>query len=258
VPRIVKEALVLLVRKRLGMQNKPEPLVGTLGRKATSSEEDLEMCFRRYIEFLVLRSGRVLVVKYYTSGLLAEAEVVFGPSHATKAKIGDVLELRILTPSFYSRLIQDRDILGGMIAELNEQKTIWINKPELLPELFASQRVVSKALGYADFAFTRLTEYLRHGAPNDLQPLPDQASSHPNSTLITHTRDEDLSMPSMEIYTMLYAEADIKRRYKWAVLRQLVAYRYLMGRVDLLDRVALFVRLGIAMACTSSFRQVAT
>ncbi|KAI7779881.1 uncharacterized protein LA080_000204 [Diaporthe eres] len=150
-PRIFWQAAVLLYRRKLDMWNKPEPLVGTLGRRATSVEESLELCFSKYIESLVWRSERPLAVKYYTSGLLSSTERIFTSLNCNDSESGDdsenhdILELRVLTPAFYSRFFDYGNNLDGVHTELRIHRTIWVDKPELLPCVFGEMSITTRA-----------------------------------------------------------------------------------------------------------------
>ncbi|KAJ6440213.1 L-aminoadipate-semialdehyde dehydrogenase [Purpureocillium lavendulum] len=126
VPRIVKEATTLLFRQKLHLRDKPEPLVATLGRHPTPIEESLEMCFRSYLSFLVDRSAKPVEVKYFASGLLTATEKTFTPLRSKGLDSDHVLEIRVLSPSFYSRFIRYPRSLDAMLAELQERQTISI------------------------------------------------------------------------------------------------------------------------------------
>lgn len=241
-PRIVKEAIVLLYRRKLRVFDRPEPLIGTLGRHATSVEQRLELCFRKYLEFLVSQSKKPISLKFYTSGLLPVIEATWTSSFGTESQIEDILELRILTPAFYSRFIQYVDSLDAITAELNQHKTIWAKKPELLAGVFVKINIETRSLSFLDYVFAGLVKYLRQRLPK----IPP--------TVVMKVKGVDMS--SMDAYMMLYEDGKLKKQYQWAVAQQLVADCYLMGRVDFLEQVTTVVRIGIAWACASSLTQI--
>ncbi|PVH84877.1 hypothetical protein DL98DRAFT_546643 [Cadophora sp. DSE1049] len=222
VPKIVMEAVVLLYRRNLHMKHKPEPLIGTLGRHATSVEKTLEGCFRQYLEFLVHNSRTPVSLNYFTSGFLSEAEVIFTSQHDVDSQGYEQLELRVLTPAFYSRLIQYRDSLDGIISELKEHRTVWMNKPELLPVIFCPSlftRLKPRSMSFSDFLFSALVKKLRRPPEASL----DSESVHMPRSILLPDNIESADVSSLEEYMM------------WATFRQLIADRLFMSRVDWLE-----------------------
>ncbi|KAH7360352.1 hypothetical protein BKA65DRAFT_421350 [Rhexocercosporidium sp. MPI-PUGE-AT-0058] len=250
VPRIVKEAIRLLYRRKLQMQEKPEPLIGTLGRHATSTEQDFERCFRRYLEVLIHRSKRPLFVKYSASGFMSSAEEISTPSGVTNPSADNILELRILTPKFYSRLIQYDDSLDGIISELIDHKTIWVSKPELLQDIFIPLNVTTRSQSFSDMAFVSLTKKLRQGRPS-IASSDSDLRRPPGSNLPTGGVKHD-HIPVMEAYMAFQTDSSLKMRFQWAILRQLFADQFLMGRVDLVDLGVNVIHSGIAWIFVSS------
>lgn len=252
VPRIVKEAIILLYRRKLEMREKPAPLLGTLGRHSTSTEKVLERCFRRYLEFLVHHSKRPLLVKYNSSGFISKSEEFSSLSYVASPDAENVLELRVLTPAFYSRFVQYDDGLDGITSELINHKTIWINKPELTQHIFTPLSVTSRSQSYSDSIFTALTRNLRR---SPLEASIDSDPIHPPRTFLPARGAKDVHAPLMEAFMICQADGGLKRQYQWASFRQLFADWCLMGRVDLLDGGIDIVRMGIAWKCVSFVNQ---
>lgn len=151
--------------------SKPEPLVGTIGRHATSVEESLELCFSKYLEFRVSRSEKPLSVKYYTSGILSSTERTFTSSNGSDSEDGSDsendtrLELRVLTPAFQSRFVQYCNILEGINTELNIHRTIWVDRPELLPRVFGEMSIPTRSMSFPDPVSSRLLLRMRQRPP---------------------------------------------------------------------------------------------
>ncbi|KAH7395750.1 hypothetical protein BKA64DRAFT_68736 [Cadophora sp. MPI-SDFR-AT-0126] len=255
VPRIVKEAVLLLYQRKLHVKDKPEPLIGTLGRRPTSVEKLLESRFRQYLEFLVHSSRRPVSVKYSTSGFLSGIGVTFTSQQGEDSQDYEQLDLRVLTPDFYSRFIQYSVSLDGIISELREHRTVWINTPELLSGIFsplAFTRREPLSATISDTMFSTLIRKLRRRPPNACS---DSASVHLPRTLQPLENIKNIGVSSMDEYFMAFADKGVRRRYKWAIIRQLIADRYLMGRMEILNQGIVAARLGIALACASWLRQ---
>ena len=258
VPKIVKEAIVLLYRRKLNMVDKPEPLIGTLGKRATSIEKTLEECFRQYLESVVHNSRTPLSLKYSASGLLSEAEMICTSHHNADSQAYEHLELRVLTPKFYSRFIQYNNSLEGISSELREHKTIWMNKPELLHVIFFRSRFARlgpNSVSFSNFLFSALVMQLRRQPP---KALIDSDLAERPQTVPSSYKNEGADVSSLESYLMMQPENGLNMPYKSAMIQQLIADRFFKGRVDWLERGILAARLGIALAFASSLSQIRT
>lgn len=229
-PRIFWQAALLLYRLKLDMQNKPEPLVGTLGRHATSVEKSLELCFIKYLEYLVRRSPSPVLVKYYTSGLMSRTEKIFTSPNCNNSENANILELRVLTPGFYSRFIHYCNDLEAVTTALNIHKTISVDRPELLPCVFVETSIISRPVSLSDRMVSSLFRKMRQG-----QTFPS----------------------AMDVY-MFGEKQQLKWQYQWAVFRQLIAERYFMGRTELLDWMTDMMRIGIAWVFIKSLTHTIT
>lgn len=254
-PRIFWQAAVLLYRLKLDMWRKPEPLMGTLGRRATSVEESLERCFSEYLELLVRRSGKPISVKYYASGLLSCPERIFTSCNGKDPENDMVLELRVLTPAFYSRFIQYWNHLDAVNAELNVHKTIWVDKPELLSYIFGKISITSRSISLSDRLFASLLRLLRN-KPRRITL--DSTLEGPSRTWHVAFGNKEDTMSNMDSYILLNGSRDLKMELKCATVRQLVADRFFIGRTEILDRMSCVARVGIAYVCVKFLIQITT
>ncbi|RCI09010.1 hypothetical protein L249_5091 [Ophiocordyceps polyrhachis-furcata BCC 54312] len=171
-PRIVREAAALYFARGLRVWYRPEPLRDSLGRLADGVETDLERVFRRYLQFLVGESS-CLSVTYEPSGIADVAAQVY-----TSSAGAERLEIRVLTPVFYSRFVQYDDGLEAMLCEMTESGTVWVDKPRLLPALFPSREERSgqqswSRTGFKDGAcFTLIKKLRRRPVPPAVSTLP--------------------------------------------------------------------------------------
>ncbi|KAF2475520.1 uncharacterized protein BDR25DRAFT_213802 [Lindgomyces ingoldianus] len=135
-PRILKEAKTLYFRRQLNVWYRPEVLTSSISRIPTSTEMVLQEIFENYLKQLVWNAVEPLHVTYHTSI----------PSHpkeeiATMCTPGrDIplkrIELRVLTPIFYSRFVHYAHTSEAFDREYlftdEKNRTIWISNPELL------------------------------------------------------------------------------------------------------------------------------
>ncbi|KAL2148320.1 hypothetical protein VTH82DRAFT_2240 [Thermothelomyces myriococcoides] len=77
-PRILWQAAALFFRRRLRVWFRPEPLKGTLSRRATGTERQLEAVFRRYLQHLVEQAQVAVEVKYTAAaGILPDESSLY-------------------------------------------------------------------------------------------------------------------------------------------------------------------------------------
>jgi DUF1365 family protein len=153
-PRILAQAARLFFQRRLRVWYRPEPLKNTLSRHATGTEQQLEPIFRRYLQHLVDRTSAPLYVIYTapsgrsqstSTGLMLspsarkiQQQQTDGDLMKTTAEEGvETLELRVLTPAFYTRFVRHHhaNALDALASELDEGRTIWVSRWELLAKL---------------------------------------------------------------------------------------------------------------------------
>lgn len=254
VPRIVKQGMLLLYRRKLHMWDTPVPLMRTLGRHQNSIERTLENSFRKYLEFLVCDCKKPLLLKYSTTGFPSSTEATWASSHGQGSHDVDILELRVLTPAFYTRFIQYVDNLDAMIAELNESRTIWVNNPARLADLFTNTSMESFPTKFVDFWFAGAVKYMRQRPPK--LPLASISADKPCTVILKVNLGDICLLSSMDCYFISHQDRRIKREYQWATIRQLIADRYFLGYVGFLNQVMNLVRICIAMACASSLLQI--
>ena len=132
------QALIILSRKKIPWAFRPEPRKDTLPRHATGNEIFIEAVFRRYLRHFVEKSPVPMKLTYMPAGVVNPTkEVMTSPSVqlVREDKVKE-LELRVLTPLFYSRYVHYPSCLHALISEsqlLNS--TISLSDPELVSAL---------------------------------------------------------------------------------------------------------------------------
>ncbi|SPQ22198.1 921c6080-c00f-429a-9287-f8b20d8a48b4 [Thermothielavioides terrestris] len=268
-PRILLEAGVLwLWRGGLRVWTRPEPLRGTIGRRADGAESALEPVVGRFLRDWVERRVRApVVVRYFAPG----REGVVMRSWAAAARVSgeegegesggmgeqgedeDGFELRVLSPVFYKRLVYYVDPLEGLVAEAEEGGTIWVSRPDLLHRLVSESNnninnektaPARESVGYWEHAQFRMIQYLRTRSMRVGRPL----ESSNNAKAPRQPRPEDLatkdcSMPShscMDAYVWSHESPQGRATYRRWVLKLLLADRIALGDLPLLE-LQLFV-----------------
>ena len=104
-PRTVVQAVTLLTKRKMPWVFRPEPRRDTLPRSASETEKCIEALFRRYLQHLVEIEETPVIVRYTPAGLLdTSTEILTSPS-AQLSPGAEELEIRVLTPLFYSRFV---------------------------------------------------------------------------------------------------------------------------------------------------------
>ncbi|KAL2264724.1 hypothetical protein VTJ83DRAFT_7234 [Remersonia thermophila] len=145
-PRILLQAAVLWLRKGLKVWTKPEPLEGTLPRRPTQMERELEGVFRRWLRFVVegaKTKGGVEVRYRPAEGIETPAGggVVFRTPEARAwvgggggEREGDMMErveVRVLTPAFYANFVSYASVGEALAREVCDKRTIAVSRPVL-------------------------------------------------------------------------------------------------------------------------------
>ena len=118
-PRTVFQALYILFKKKLPWAFRPEPRKDTLPRQADDNEVFIEDIFRKYIRHFVENSPVPMKLWYIPAGLVdTTGEAMISPSAQLvgEDKVKQ-LDLRVLTPLFYSRYVHYPSCLHALISE---------------------------------------------------------------------------------------------------------------------------------------------
>ncbi len=131
-PRILVQAFRLYFHRRLRVWPRPEPLRGTIPRRATAAEQQvLEPLFRRYLHHLVQHTPLTILYTPAAGGTSATEVMLPSPLAATTT----ILDMHILTPAFYSNFVRDPAALdAAFLAELREGKTLSLRSLSLAPD----------------------------------------------------------------------------------------------------------------------------
>lgn len=249
-PRIVREAARLWFQRQLHVWYRPEPLKESMGRKADSAEQEMELMFRKYLRSLVEQCQVAVAVKYIPSGISdLGKELMLSPSAKTGSEGMEEVEFKVLTPAFYTRFVSYAHDLEALFSELRESCTIWISRPDLLPKLlFKKPQNALEARSPLDYVFFEAIRYLRRRPEQIVRPLTSSQTPArpPTNTSVTDIRDFRIS--SMDAFILSQEDKEVRRRYRGLVLRLFIADRFALGLVPLVDAGLVLLQTWLAWA----------
>ncbi|KAI1002211.1 hypothetical protein K3495_g5996 [Podosphaera aphanis] len=174
-PRTLREAYTLFFCKKMPWAFRPEPRRNTTPRHADETEICIESQFRAFLKFQVEQCDEPIAVRYKSAGLIGKrsTEIIFY-SRSHSQVIG--YEIRVLTPLFYSRIVQYAFLNDGLKSESSEGQTLSLSDEKItnLLQLDALSSLpdtpISHSFSYlATVPFT-LLNYLRIRP----SPIPDR------------------------------------------------------------------------------------
>lgn len=261
-PRTLVEAWKLFFRKNMPWVFIPQPRKDTMPARASNTEVMIEKQFRDYLRHVVQQSPYALKVRYIPAGILGgQEEMMVGGPRGNVGFVWRDLEIRILTPLFYSRLIHYSSIHDGLLWE-RHSATLSISDPYMLSSLDFSP-LSTEALGttYENIIFTLIATLRRR--PKAIEPLADEkeAREYAESGEPVFTYKERLGSVSkgswgernekglsgLDAFVMVdrcgCAEATQERSmYAPKVLKMIIADRLGFGFMELLDLEILVLR----------------
>lgn len=251
-PRIVKEAAALFFKRSLHVWYRPEPLKTTLGRVATSVEADLELCFRQYLQSVVESSKEPLAVRYTPSGITNSFPTTY--RSPTSAQVDPrIIELQVLTPAFYSRIVQYTNSSKAIIEEAEQDLTIWTDDVATLAQLFTVEESNDSTKTKAQFpvsVYFRAIQLLRRLPERITRPL-TSANTTPTPHKDPETRPSKAS--DMDVFCSK-ASRPLKTLYRQATLQQLITERFFLGIPELLPVGILLAKIGVFVAVKAAVR----
>ncbi|KAI6710562.1 hypothetical protein JHW43_006892 [Diplocarpon mali] len=278
-PRTVKEALRLLLGKGLPWVFRPEPRKETMSRRADPTELLIERYFRAYLHHIVTNYHENITLRYVTSGLIGSAlqvEVMLSPSNqvlspsplasqrmstnSLTCQVDTELELCVLTPLFYTRLVQYPTIIGALKGEL--QSGIVSFSSDLLAILDLTATPLDDKMSenarkqnQSPWNVSVLLSQCLSLALNVLAKLrvPPRAIAIPpkerskTTPLSSHTSkiSGGPQLNPLDITILNTAPFPERKQYVKAVLRLSIARYVALGIVELLDLELFLVKMGI-------------
>ena len=219
-PRILQQALGLFFHRRLHVWHKPDPLPGTISRRATRTEQHLEPIFRRYLQHLVDHAPARLAVEYTPAAGITPQLIQPKKAHPSTALAEQVLAITVLTPAFYHRFTRHANPLDGFLSEearndSSSASAISVSRADLLPTL---------ALGAG-----------QQQQPTPLPPAAARGSSLAvwaclvvMRRLLLHCGPGGGGLSAVDKYVLAHEPVGVVAGYGWCVLRLVLADKVLL------------------------------
>ncbi|KAK3403052.1 hypothetical protein B0T20DRAFT_14361 [Sordaria brevicollis] len=233
-PRILLQAHALFFYRQLHVWFRPEPSHGTIARNANPIESQLEKVFRRFLRHLVQRATLPLEVSYIGSGIAHDTERMLSHTVTDVKRSIERLEFKVLTPAFYTRFVYYAHDIEAFFCEMNENRTIWLSNPKVLPAL-ALRKTFPPPL-----TITNPWEFLAFKGIQRLRRRPDPIERPLTSNSVPRTTQAAMDIrnfrPSfMDAYVLTHEDPATKAAYRECVLRLFLADRIALGYVSVLE-----------------------
>ncbi|PBP16857.1 hypothetical protein BUE80_DR012387 [Diplocarpon rosae] len=279
-PRTIKEALRLLLGKGMPWVFRPEPRKETMSRRADPTEVLIEQYFRAYLHQIVTNSQDSVALRYVTSGLkdsalqgevmLSQSKQPLPPSPSASKRMSTnsltckrdtEVELHILTPLFYTRLVQYPTIIDALQGEL--QSGIVSFSSDLLTSLDLTATLLDekmskngktqvKKLGKATVLLSQflslalnIVANLRTPPRAIAIPLKERSAFKPLSPTHSPKISSKPELNPFDIFILNNASFPERKQYVKALLRLSIARYFALGFVEVLDLELFFVKMGV-------------
>ncbi|WZH43674.1 Cyclopropane-fatty-acyl-phospholipid synthase [Fusarium acuminatum] len=192
--------------------HKPGSLSVSIGRPASKTERVLEGAFRQYLKYLVEKSPTPLAVRYIPIGVAEASDEVLVSQTTGSSEPANEIDIKILSPVFYSRFVHYAHDSEALFCELAESCTFWTDKPELLINVFLKKGSAPlHAPSLIDFTYFQFIKSLRR-RPNRIEKPSAAASRSPQGVDIRGFR-----MSSMDAFIIAQDDVGLKKAYRTAV-----------------------------------------
>jgi hypothetical protein len=267
-PRTVREAITLLFRRGMKWVFRPEPRKDTMPRPADATEQCIESAFRAFLQHVVSQSQEALILRYIPAGLVSPShkeEIMASPAAQLllESSVREI-ELRVLTPLFYSRLIQyppaltSNSLLPALLSEHHINSTITISNPDVLSTLdFASSE--AKDLNTITKLSLQLLSTLRSSSePTPISRLPNESPPPPSTPLQALTTNPShepgqSSYSALDLHALTNVSPAAQKEYVNKVATLLLAERIAYGWLEILDFEILLLRVVVIWGVVKLF-----
>ncbi|KAI9670504.1 MAG: hypothetical protein M1817_004371 [Caeruleum heppii] len=246
-PRILREAVKLFKKRGLGINVyfRPEVKIGTVPRQETIIESRLEPYFRRFLQHQVAYSGLPCTIKYVPSITAQKSIEISGlpPSSVSKDPVNHHhIEFKVLSPAFYSRFAHYAHTMEAfsqeMLSTRDENKTVWVSDPKVLPKLFATATGRNpRQRGFLNRWRWELVRYLRVLPAEQSYPSEEKPVDHTSRIDIRH-----LPLSSLDNFVAEDCSPTEASAYRSALLRLFLAERLAWGFTPLLQLYDIIIR----------------
>lgn len=251
-PRILKEAGALFFKRGLHIWFRPEPLKQSMARLADGAEQRIERVFRNYLRHVVERSKAAVAVNYIPAGIIpGQAELMLSPATRNAPGAVEEMELRVLTPAFYSRFVGYAHDMEAFFAEFRQNDTIYVSHPETLSRLVLTEEPAPalRVSNILDFAAFKAIQLLRR-VPDRIErpkiwPIPPETAADTDAKC-SAADIRRFRISPMDGYVLAHEDSRARSAYRRAVLKLFIADQVAFGMVPLLDASCVVLRVWLA------------
>ncbi len=260
-PRTVCQAVLLMFKKGLHNFTVPEPLKVSISRKALSHEFVIEAVFRKWLKNMVRKSDRKVVFLYTAAGVPGsgrERERMASPS--AKA-VGDeeeiwdtdVIELDVLTPVFYARLVRYYTPLSAFEQEAAQGQTIKVSDIASLRSIL--QKSDGNEIVGNEWAWPLLAARMRR-QPKSLVVAKEGRGYAEAAMPAPRMEDLETCDNALDAFVKPHFGDVGQRKYRRAVLKLLVSDHVALSNMDLLALECFLVRAGLVWMAGNAVRML--
>lgn len=232
-PRIVREAGKLFFKRKLNVFFRPEVQTTSMGRLPTDSEIILHKAFSAYLHELVAQTEETFCITFRAGIPNVPVEIITTKRGPTPARPIRNLEIRVLTPAFYSRLVHYAYTSEAIDRECvftdERNRTLWLCRPQLLPLLLLSKSSLKSTDTEHGVAKRNYLDELRWGLLKRLRCAPPDPvySATPQSLSVNDIR----SRPFSELDSFVRSEKGsvFSEQYRRTVTKIFLAQRFALG-----------------------------
>ncbi|KAI4099685.1 MAG: hypothetical protein LQ339_005850 [Xanthoria mediterranea] len=236
-PRIVREAGKLFFRRKLHVWYRPEVLKDTIGRQATQDEVVVESTFRNFLKYVIATSKIEHPIRYISSSTSSPTlEILYPTTIESQSESKAIMELKITTPVFFSRLARYSHISEFLSNEIltndDKDRTFYTSHPGILLQLFEiSKSLLRPPIDHASLPNRlrwRFLHWLRSHRPHHVQ----------NGEGLQHMKIDirHLSFSELDAFAMVHEKSrPRKTQYMRTVTKILLSDIMAFGYPEILD-----------------------
>jgi hypothetical protein len=224
-------------------------------RHADPTEIFIEGIFRKYLRNLVEKCEHPIVINYSPAGLVhGRDEIMISPSAQLTTQTHSTIELKVLTPSFYSRFVHYVQDATDVFAAEARSATVEISNLDMLSKLKDS--IIRQFLNPLEHPRFLAIQTLRT-KPLSIENLGSPAQTSPTETKTAGSPVEKSKTPvqlsPFESFVLINCRNEANE-YASRILKLFISDHIALGRTDLLDLEVLLVRSRVAWVIAGLLR----
>ncbi|KAF1939482.1 hypothetical protein EJ02DRAFT_352156 [Clathrospora elynae] len=258
-PRIAREAFKLFTKRKLHVWFRPEVQTTSVGRPPTLAEIAFCKVFRNYLFELVHQTEDPFCITFKTS-IPDEPLDTIATTHR-RDRIGPTrnLEIRVLTPAFYSRLIHYTYTSEAIDREFvftdERNRTLWMCRPQLLPLLLSKRSPLNNEKknlrqvkrSYLDELRWMLLRKLRCSPADPAYTVTQQSSAFDKQDIRSRPYSE------LDNFVRSFRGQSFAQEYRRSVTKLFLAQRFCFGFPEVVGSADLIVRVLLCYLAATQF-----